>query len=155
MMFIRPILITCALTVSATAFARPARVAQLPTAPANCGTCHVSVGGGGPRNDFGVDVNATLVGGAVDWPAIFALDSDDDGFTNGEELGDPDCVWTISDGPLGTPASEPGNADSTLDTLVASDDPTAGSESGGCQAVPAPLWASLIALGALRRRRVR
>ena len=37
-------------------------------------------------------------------------DSDGDGKTNGEELGDPDCVWTMGDEPEMTQGiSHPGN----------------------------------------------
>ena len=32
------------------------------------------------------------------WAALCPLDSDGDGFTNGEELGDPDCVWVAGGG---------------------------------------------------------
>lgn len=45
------------------------------------------------------------------WLSICQLDSDGDGRTNGEELGDPDCVWSkngetnVTNGEL----SHPGN----------------------------------------------
>lgn len=29
------------------------------------------------------------------WPNLCGLDSDNDGKSNGEELGDPFCTWTI------------------------------------------------------------
>jgi len=57
----------------------------------SCATCHENAEGGGPRNHFGEDFEAT---GLQGWgPELAALDSDDDGFTNGEELLDPDGVW--------------------------------------------------------------
>jgi hypothetical protein len=95
--------------------ARPFRVSQIPNAPAGCGTCHVSVGGGGARNAFGQDVEATLVGtpifsADVDWSAIYNTDSDGDGFTNGEELGDPNGNWSIGSASPSGPTYEPGNA---------------------------------------------
>jgi len=57
-----------------------------------CALCHVSSGGGGPRTSFGEDVNqfVTPNGSQQFWSRIFNLDSDGDGFTNGEEMGDPD-----------------------------------------------------------------
>ncbi len=72
--------------------ARNFRVAMLPNAPANCNTCHTT-GGGTPRNSFGLAVQAlvTPAGREVFWgPALAGLDSDGDGFTNGQELGDTD-----------------------------------------------------------------
>ncbi|KAJ8320050.1 hypothetical protein KUTeg_001637 [Tegillarca granosa] len=53
------------------------------------GVGHVRQGGGGPRNKFGLDYARYR-----DWRQICQLDSDGDGRTNGEELGDPQCVWT-------------------------------------------------------------
>ncbi|MEM6558192.1 MAG: hypothetical protein AAF605_00270 [Myxococcota bacterium] len=92
------------------ASARPQRVDQIPNvirlnSIAGCVTCHTSPLGGGPRNDFGADVEATLViesgspisTGTVDWSAIFNLDSDQDGYTNGAELGDPSGTWMVND----------------------------------------------------------
>jgi hypothetical protein len=63
--------------------------------------------GGDARNDFGLDVQALVTVGGTEnfWgPQLAALDSDGDGFTNGEELQDPEGVWTP-----GSPA--PGNPD--------------------------------------------
>lgn len=60
----------------------------------SCGTCHVAPGGSGPRNAFGLDVQANLDGGP-DWGAVYDIDSDGDGFTNGEELCDADGSWAM------------------------------------------------------------
>jgi MYXO-CTERM domain-containing protein len=104
------------------ASARSARVNQVPNGLENsCMTCHtVSLPqvGNGPLNDFGVDVDSNLTGGGavntqeVDWPAVCELDSDGDGFTNGEELGDPDCAWTRGS-QAGEYQSDPADASST------------------------------------------
>lgn len=84
------------------------RANQYPNGPArSCNGCHIAPGG--PRNAFGLDVQATLNGGNVNWQALFALDSDGDGFTNGEELNDAFGDWSQGDahpGELSDPASE-------------------------------------------------
>ncbi|XP_064598116.1 DBH-like monooxygenase protein 1 homolog [Liolophura sinensis] len=55
------------------------------------GVGHFNAPGGGKRNPFGLDFKAE----GFKWtPHLCGLDSDHDGRTNGEELGDPDCVWT-------------------------------------------------------------
>ncbi len=97
--------------------ARPGRVSQTPNgAMFSCGLCHAD-GGAGPRNAFGQDVQANLTepgaAGQVQWDLIFSLDSDGDGCTNGQELGDPDGAWTIGDpDPDGTVSnpSDPGSS---------------------------------------------
>lgn len=56
------------------------------------GVGHTSAAGSGPRNAFGKDfMNAAFMWTA----ALCEADSDADGFSNGEELGDPQCVWTF------------------------------------------------------------
>ena len=139
-----------------TAEARPFRVSQIPNAPASCNTCHTN-GGGTPRNAFGLDVAQGLVGGIlgeVDRDAECDMDSDGDGFTNGEELGDPDCVWTESDGSLGTVASRPGSADSFPGEEGDVGEMLEPAEDGGCQAAGASLLpVALAAMTLLRRRR--
>ena len=102
--------------------ARGYRIAMLPQTPcykdeqssrerasicAGCGTCHIHWSGGGPRNSFGLAVEALVTpdGREVFWgPELAALDSDGDGFTNGEELGDPQGIWEEGN-------ESPGNAD--------------------------------------------
>jgi dopamine beta-monooxygenase len=55
------------------------------------GVGHERAGGGGPRNVFGLDFAAA----GKKWTNnLCQKDSDGDGLTNGEELGDPDCKWT-------------------------------------------------------------
>ncbi len=81
--------------------ARGFRGGMVPNAVDGCNTCHTT-GGGTPRNAFGVAVEELVSPGAggdeVFWgPELAALDSDGDGFTNGEELGDPDGTWQAGD----------------------------------------------------------
>jgi hypothetical protein len=90
--------------------ARDFRVNQLPNGAVNrCANCHISPSGGGNRNAFGLAVQSiTGSGSAPFWRLSLAiLDSDGDGFTNGEELGDPN-----GDGvPVpGAPVTIPGQA---------------------------------------------
>ena len=92
--------------------ARPFRVSQVPNGNRfNCVVCHLSPQGGA-LNGFGYDVSQTLVEGDADWSAVCELDSDLDEYTNGEELGDPDCMWSIgSPNPQGS-VTAPGDATS-------------------------------------------
>ncbi|EQC36784.1 hypothetical protein SDRG_05618 [Saprolegnia diclina VS20] len=53
---------------------------------------HVNKVGGGQPTQFGIDFER---GGGRWNAAICALDSDGDGATNGEELGDPCCEWRV------------------------------------------------------------
>jgi MYXO-CTERM domain-containing protein len=81
--------------------ARASRVTQVPNGVTfSCGLCHITPGGG-PRNAFGQQVEDTQsepgAAGVADWSAIYNLDADGDGFTNGEELGDPDGIWAVGD----------------------------------------------------------
>lgn len=99
----------------------------------SCSTCHVSAGGGGTRNPFGISVKMTNV--PPEWSKLFSLDSDGDGYTNGVELGDPDGTWT--GGAAGTYASHPGKADSTpcgnakIDAKVQGSEECDGADFGG------------------------
>lgn len=73
------------------------RVAKVPNGSKfSCNTCHTN-GGGTPLNPFGQDVSQRVTpgGNEVFWsPELAAMDSDGDGFTNGEELQDPNGLWT-------------------------------------------------------------
>ncbi len=93
-----------ALGVASAASARPSYVSLIPN-DFECLTCHVNPIGGGRRNDFGDDFGGH---GAV-WAEVFAIDSDGDGFTNGDELGDPEGVWRPGDPDPGGIAANPGD----------------------------------------------
>lgn len=104
------------LCVAAPSDARPARPGQIPNGFTNgCANCHVDPRGGGPRNPFGVMIEDNFLDGegaraTVMWgPDLAALDADNDGFTNGEELGDPDGAWSSGDAPPDTGVSLPGD----------------------------------------------
>ncbi|XP_070190209.1 peptidyl-glycine alpha-amidating monooxygenase A-like [Littorina saxatilis] len=73
------------------------------------GVGHKNAQGGGSRNPFGLD----FASNGQNWTAALCrLDSDGDGLTNGQELGDPDCVWTPgSIPPRTTNISHPGVCD--------------------------------------------
>ena len=120
------------LTLSAsTAEARSGRQTQIPNgADFRCTSCHTSPSGGA-RNSFGTAVAAGLTSPAAEalagWgPLLAGLDSDGDGFTNGEELGDPDGTWTVGDPNPTFDATNPGDPDS----FPAVTDPDAGSDTG-------------------------
>ncbi|KAF0697918.1 Aste57867_11415 [Aphanomyces stellatus] len=64
--------------------------------------------GSGQCNQFGVDFKAAGHKWSIE---LCQLDSDGDGATNGQELGDPCCVWQEGDAPPAASAtSSPGHA---------------------------------------------
>ena len=106
------------LLVASSADARGFRPGMMPNGfAARCQACHMSPAGRDARNAFGLEVEKLVTAGGreVFWgPALAALDSDGDGFTNGEELGDPEGVWVSGETPAGARAlaSNPGFATS-------------------------------------------
>lgn len=76
----------------------------------SCLNCHFTAGGGGARNAFG----QAYKNNNYQWNEILAaLDSDNDSFTNGQELQDPNGVWRNTDpNSFGDPSlvTLPGNA---------------------------------------------
>ncbi|KAG6623516.1 atp-binding cassette superfamily [Phytophthora cinnamomi] len=93
-------------------------VAKLPNGDNVSGVAaigHVNVDGGGPRNAFGTDFDDM---GQAWTTELCKTDSDGDGQTNGEELGDPCCEWDekAASTPLWTKGvSNPGDKSSTSD----------------------------------------
>jgi hypothetical protein len=107
----RLLLLLLAVTLTAThSHARSFRVAQVPNGNVfSCATCHLSAGGGGALNVFGQAVGAITGSSSIPfWTAALAtVDSDGDGFTNGEELGDPEGDFTVIPG---AQVTRPGDA---------------------------------------------
>ena len=69
------------------------------------GVGHSRMFGGGPTNSFGRDFGKA----GFKWTKeLCQKDSDGDGKTNGEELGDPDCVWKQGAKPKYSCATHPG-----------------------------------------------
>jgi len=96
---------------------RSFRVSKIPHGNKfSCNTCHTN-GGGSSLNPFGLDVESRVTPNGTEsfWTFEFvALDSDGDGFTNGEELQNPNGDWvegTANPGDASL-ATNPGNADS-------------------------------------------
>ncbi|PVD28567.1 hypothetical protein C0Q70_11156 [Pomacea canaliculata] len=70
------------------------------------GVGHRAIQGGGRKNRFGVDFAAA---GNMWTPELCRKDSDNDGVSNGEELGDVFCRWSISNPiNLASPKGHPG-----------------------------------------------
>lgn len=78
-------------------YSRPWRPDQIPNGQKfSCSNCHINPQGGGPRNKFGQAVEQLVTPGSTHefWSQTLAqLDSDGDGVTNGQELGDPNGTW--------------------------------------------------------------
>ncbi len=102
----------------AAAPARDCRPALIPNGDVyDCLTCHRSFGGD-VRNAFGLDVEAVVIPGGCDpfWDNALALkDSDGDGYSNGQELGDFFGRWYYPLAYPGSPlrVSHPAEATST------------------------------------------
>ncbi len=84
-----------------------------------CNTCHTN-GGGTARNAFGLDVKKNLSGNTINWAALSKLDSDGDGFTNGQELQDPDGTWKVNQANPGDPTkvTRPGDKNSVPTSVI-------------------------------------
>ena len=104
-----------AMALAGTAHAQDEYVLYLPNGMLNnCQNCHPG-GDTGQLNGFGQDAaNQAGKPSTEWWPALHALDSDGDGQTNGQEMGDPCGDWLIGlDPPRTTNISNPGDATKT------------------------------------------
>jgi len=96
---------------------RSFRVSKIPNgSKTSCNTCHTN-GGGTPRNPFGIAVQSKVTPNGTEsfWnPEFAALYSDGDGFTNGEELQDPNGLWKEGEPNPGdfSQVTNPGNPNS-------------------------------------------
>jgi len=114
-----PTLATLATLLAALSLASPAQardeyVPRFPNGGINtCNNCHPG-GNTLALNIFGQDSLALINDPPADWwPALDELDSDGDGQTNRQELGDPCSVWVIGATPgRTTDISNPGLANS-------------------------------------------
>lgn len=143
------LIVAVSLGLTSVAEARSQRVEQIPNGEEfSCTTCHDSSfptgAQNGARNVFGQQVEANLTGTGgtatqeVDWQAIYDLDADGDGFTNGQELGDPNGEWSQGEDPPEDYApSRPADAEDTPDIPTGGDD-AGGDDAGTTDAGPSP-----------------
>jgi hypothetical protein len=110
--------LTAAVTLLHVVVARPEYASRIPNGNSVRrnglewpGVGHLVPEGGGTRNAYGAAFEAA----GFQWTAaLCAADSDGDGFSNGEELGDPACVWLVGAIPSRVAdISHPGFPDST------------------------------------------
>jgi hypothetical protein len=105
---------------------RDFRVQKIPNGNKfSCANCHISVFGGGPRNQFGQAVESRVTPGGSQnfWDnQLASLDSDGDGFSNGEELQDPLGNWSTGHTNPGdfNMVSDPGDPNSHPTTTLVS-----------------------------------
>ncbi len=107
-------------TLATTAAARPFRVGDIPNgSKITCLNCHGDLKAS-YNTDFGSDSRNHLDGVGmiaaqhVNWAPLCPLDSDGDGWTNGQELGDPDCKWTVGEANPSGLVTNPGDPESFL-----------------------------------------
>jgi len=158
----RPFLIVAIALASTPALATQEFVASIPNGAAyGCLGCHSAPNGGEGWNAFGQDLleagganpdanpddQNEGYGGSPTWSDVCDVDSDGDGYSNGEELGDVECAWVEGDSnPTGT-VSNPGN-----ETDFPGDGGLCAS-SGARSAAALPLVVLGLCLGSARRRR--
>ena len=114
--FLSVALVVASVVTAHTVQARSFRVDQIPNGSVfGCRNCH-NDDSGSTNTPFLADVRSNLEGPGtiqqdnVVWgPALCNVDSDGDGWTNAQELGDPDCVWTIGSAPAKSNATNPGS----------------------------------------------
>lgn len=99
-------LLSCCLAVPAEA--RSGRQNSVPHgSDLGCDVCHTGAGNG--LNDFGFDSFQYTSGSTVNWAELSQLDSDRDGYSNGEELGDPTGSWRPGQADPGGSYTHPGD----------------------------------------------
>lgn len=115
------------LGASAPALSTQLYMTEVPNA--SCTTCHVQ---NNVLDTFGTAVQAQLqANGAISWAGLFLRDSDNDTYSNGEELGDPCGVWRPGATPRFTNGiTDPGDAASHPNM------PTIGLCGGGSSSAP-------------------
>ena len=102
-----------------------------------CATCHPGATSRNNLNAFGRDVQSNLSPNRsrFEWSDLCDLDSDNDGATNGLELGDPDCDGTPTPG---LQVFWPGDATSTPDLPMGGEPAPAAGEPVPAAGEPAP-----------------
>lgn len=94
---------------------------EIPNGEAHdCSACHINIDTALNLTWFGVDIALTYedyTNPKPIWPSVYALDSDADGQTNGEELGDPCGDWAYGEAATFEETSNPGDALSVLEEL--------------------------------------
>lgn len=108
------------LGLAGTADAKPEFVSRIPNGanvPGVKALGHTNPAGGGANNQFGKDFDAV---GQKWTTALCFKDSDGDGQTNGQELGDPCCEWTTTNAKLRwtTGVSHPGDKSKTSNATL-------------------------------------
>ena len=168
--------ILVALVTSSPAIALPTHVDNIPNGATvaegstrSCQHCHTNSGGGEGWNDFGkllleqgganpdaneADQNAGYTGEPVWDEDICNQDSDNDGFTNGEELGDPNCIWSVGDEPEITEGITNAGSDASVPGGDNTPPPPDGEDPITCASgTPAPVITLLGLVALVRRRR--
>jgi hypothetical protein len=175
-MSVKPLLVAALALVPSTSFALSTFRSEVPNGiVGSCLTCHERATGAAPWNAFG-DLLFTTNGGTPDqartvdalspsfiwWNAeICNADPDGDGQTNGQELGDPECVWTGGAAARSSDISRPGDASSVSADPDGVGGGGGGGEGGGDGPAPgcfgslqtAALLPALLLLRLRRRRR--
>lgn len=89
--------------------------------------------------------------------AVCGADSDGDGATNGEELGDPDCEWQRGQTPASSEGiTDPSDPEDTPDGAGGGGGGGGAEATGGCSSASSStssLFVALLAVAAIRRRR--
>ncbi|RLN95585.1 hypothetical protein BBJ28_00021118 [Nothophytophthora sp. Chile5] len=118
------LLLALAATAAVLVDSHPEYVARLPNGDNVAGVDalgHIDPSGGGDNNNFGLD----FASAGKSWTTEFCQqDSDGDGQTNGEELGDPCCEWVESSNAVvlwTSGVSHPGDASKTSDASLWAD----------------------------------